>query len=112
MLGHKVSLGKFKKIEIISSNFSDHNAMRLKISYKEKNYKKHKHVEDKQYTIKQPMDHWRNQRENKKILGDKWKWKHGNPKPIGHTKSRSKREVYSNTILPQETRKKKSQKIT
>ena len=24
MLGHKVSLGKFKKIEIISSIFSDH----------------------------------------------------------------------------------------
>ena len=64
MLGHEVSLGKFKKIEIISSNFSDHNAMRLKISYKEKNYKKHNHIEDKQYTIKQPMDHWRNQREN------------------------------------------------
>ena len=36
ILGHKVSFGKFKKIEIISSNFSDHNAMRLKISYKEK----------------------------------------------------------------------------
>ena len=29
MLGHKASLGKFKKIEIISSNFSDHNAVRL-----------------------------------------------------------------------------------
>ena len=31
MLGHKSSLGKFKKIEIISSIFSDHNAMRLEI---------------------------------------------------------------------------------
>ena len=29
ILGHKSSLGKFKKIEIISSIFSDHNAMRL-----------------------------------------------------------------------------------
>ena len=37
MLGHKVSLGKFKKIEIISSIFSDHNAMRLEINYKKKN---------------------------------------------------------------------------
>ena len=26
-----------------------------------------------------------------------------NPKPMGHSKSSSKREVYSNTILPQET---------
>ena len=29
MLGHKVSFGKFKKIEIVSGIFSDHNAMRL-----------------------------------------------------------------------------------
>ena len=34
MLGHKVSLAKFKKIEIISSIFSDHIAMILKVSYK------------------------------------------------------------------------------
>ena len=36
MLGHKATLGKFKKIEIISSIFSDHNAMRLDINYKKK----------------------------------------------------------------------------
>ena len=30
--------------------------------------------------------------------------KHGNSKPMGCSKSSSKREVYSNTILPQETR--------
>ena len=36
ILGHKSSLGKFKKIEIISSIFSDHNAMRLEIRYREK----------------------------------------------------------------------------
>ena len=29
ILGHKSSLGKFKKIEIVSSIFSDHNAVRL-----------------------------------------------------------------------------------
>ena len=29
MLGHKSSLSKFKKIEIVSSIFSDHNTMRL-----------------------------------------------------------------------------------
>ena len=40
ILGHKSSLGKFKKIEIISSIFSDHNAMRLEINYREKNVKK------------------------------------------------------------------------
>ena len=31
--------------------------------------------------------------------------KHGNPKSMGCSKSSSKREVYGNTILPQETRK-------
>ena len=36
ILGHKSNLSKFKKIEIISSIFSDHNVMRLDISYKEK----------------------------------------------------------------------------
>ena len=35
-MGHKSSLSKFKKIEIISSIFSDHNAMRLDINYKKK----------------------------------------------------------------------------
>ena len=34
MLGHKPSIGKFNKIEIIWSFFSDHNAMRLEVNYK------------------------------------------------------------------------------
>ena len=32
ILGHKSNLSKFKKIEIISSIFSNHNAMRLDIN--------------------------------------------------------------------------------
>ena len=39
ILGHKTSLGKFKKIEIVSSIFSNHNAMRLDINYKKKSVK-------------------------------------------------------------------------
>ena len=39
MMGHKSRLGKFKKIEIISSNFSDHNATRLDINYRKKSVK-------------------------------------------------------------------------
>ena len=34
ILGQKSRLGKFKKTEIISSIFSDHNFMRLEINYK------------------------------------------------------------------------------
>ena len=34
ILGHKLNLSKFEKIEIISSIFSDQNAVRLDINYK------------------------------------------------------------------------------
>ena len=36
ILGHKSSLGKFKKLEIVSSVFSDHNVIRLIINYRKK----------------------------------------------------------------------------
>ena len=36
ILVHKSSLSKFKKTEIISSIFSDHNAMRLEMNYRKK----------------------------------------------------------------------------
>ena len=39
ILGHKSSLGKFKKIEIIPSIFSDHNAVRLDLNYRRKTTK-------------------------------------------------------------------------
>ena len=52
ILGHRSSLGKFKKTELISSIFSDHNALRLDINYRERNCKKYKHMEAKQYTTK------------------------------------------------------------
>ena len=39
ILGHKSSLGKFKKIEIIPSIFSDHNALRLDLNYRRKTIK-------------------------------------------------------------------------
>ena len=39
ILGRKSNLSKFKKMEITSSIFSDHNTMRLDINYKEKTVK-------------------------------------------------------------------------
>ena len=39
ILGHKSSFGKFKKIEIISSIFSNQNTMRLDINYRKKSAK-------------------------------------------------------------------------
>ena len=62
ILGHKSSLSKFKKTEIISSIFSDHNAMRLDINYRKQQQqqqqqqqnqqKNHKLGEIKQYITK------------------------------------------------------------
>ena len=39
ILGHKSNFSKFKKMEIVSSIFSDDNAMRLDINYKKKTAK-------------------------------------------------------------------------
>ena len=39
ILGHKSNLDKFKKIEIIPTIFSDHNALRLDLNYRRKTIK-------------------------------------------------------------------------
>ena len=52
ILGLKSNLSKFKKIEIMSRIYSDHNTMRLDTNYKKKNCKKHKHMEIKQHVSK------------------------------------------------------------
>ena len=39
ILGHKSSLGKFKKNEIIPSIFSDHKAVRLDVNYRRRTIK-------------------------------------------------------------------------
>ena len=43
MIGHKTSLKKFKKIEIISSIFSDHEGLKLETNLKEKTPNTEKH---------------------------------------------------------------------
>ena len=62
-------------------------------------------MEIKQYVSKEAISYWRNQKGNQNISRNTWQWKHNKTKPMGCSKSRSKSEVYSNTILPQETRK-------
>ena len=63
MLGPKANLGKLKKTETISSIYSDHNT-KTRNKQGKKTVKKHKHVPGEQYVTEQPIDHWRNQREN------------------------------------------------
>ena len=61
-------------------------------------------METKQHATKKPVGQQWIQRGNLKIPKNKWQWKHNDPKPMGWSKCSYKREVYSNTILPQETR--------
>ena len=59
ILGDKSSFRKFKKIEIVSSILSGHNAMRLKINYKKKKTFKNtgtQRLKDAKY----PSNHCRN----------------------------------------------------
>ena len=45
MIGYKASLNKVKKIEIISSIFSDHKGLKLETNLKEKKTQTHKLME-------------------------------------------------------------------
>ena len=47
------------------------------------------------------MENWWNKKGKLKLPRDKWKLKNCNLKPMGHSKSSFKREVYSNKVLPQ-----------
>ena len=62
-------------------------------------------MEIKQHVSKLPTGFWRNQKGNLKSSRNKWQWEYDNSKPMGCSKSNSKREVYSNAVLPQETEK-------
>ena len=111
VLGHKSSLSKFKKIEIISSIFSDHNAMRLDINYKGKKMVKNTNtwrLNNMFLNNQQVTDE--SKKEIKKFLET-----NDNENTITQSlwdteKSSSKKEVYSNTILSQETRKTSNRK--
>ena len=52
MIGHKTSLNKFKKFEIISRIFSNHKALKLETNLKEKNPQTLKLMESEQDSIK------------------------------------------------------------
>ena len=111
ILGHKSNLSKFKKIEIIPSIFSDHNAMRLDINYKKKTVRNtntwglNNTFLNNQQVTEEIKTFLEKIIEIKKFSRNKWQWKHDNSKTMGYSKSNSKREVYRNTILPQKTRK-------
>ena len=55
MLGHKISLNKLKRVEIISS-ISQSQPYETKNQLQEEKWEKHKHTETKQHATKKLMD--------------------------------------------------------
>ena len=66
----KRALVNLRKLKLYQASFRS-QCYEIRNQLQEKNGKKQKHVEAKQYVTKQPMDHWRNQRGNHKICRDK-----------------------------------------
>ena len=97
------SLNKFKKTEVITSIFSNHNGMKLEINYRKKTGKT-TNTWRLNYMILKIRSMKKSKRKSKNIW-DLWKWKHNFLKSIGHSKSCFKRDVHNDTGSPQETRK-------
>ena len=105
ILGHKSSLDKFKKIEIIPSIFSDHNAVRLDVNYRRKTIK-NSNIWRLNNTLVNNQQITEEIKKEIKICIEMNENENNNPKPVGHCKSSVKGKVHSNTGIPQETRKK------
>ena len=103
ILGCKSNLSKLKKIEIISSIFSDHNAMRLDINYKKKALRNTNTWRLSNMFLNNQQVTEEIKREIKKFLETNDS-ENNNLKPMGCSKSSPKREVYRNMILPKDTR--------
>ena len=111
MLGHITSLNKFKKIEIISSIFSDHNVMKLEINHK-KNIEKHA----KSWKLNNILlkNEWVNNEfkvKIKKYLETSENEDTTIKKSVGHKESNPKREIHSITGLSEKTRKSSSKQF-
>ena len=102
ILGQKSSLGKFKKIEIIPSIFSDHNAVRLDLNYRRKTIKN-----SKIWRLNNTLLNNQQITEEIKICIEMSENKNATTQNLQDTvKSTAKGKVHSNTGIPQETRKK------
>ena len=104
ILGHKSNLSKFKKISIVSSIFSNHNTVRLDMNYN-KNTAKNTNTWRLNNTFLNNQQVTKEIKREIKTFLETNDNENNNLKPMGCSKSSPKRQVYSSTILPQETRK-------
>ena len=81
ILGHKSTLNKYKRIEIIPYIFSDHNTMKLKINHREKFGKTTKTWRFKNILLKNEWAHQEIKEKNKKYMKANEKTQH--PKTSG-----------------------------
>ena len=95
ILGHKSSLGKFKKTEIILSIFSDHNAVRLDLNYRRKTIK-NSNIWRLNNTLLNNQQITEEIFKKSKYALKRMKMKTQNPKPVEHCKNSAKGKVHRN----------------
>ena len=88
ILGHKWNLSKFKKIEIISSIFSDHNAMRLDINDKKQTIRNTNTWRLNNMFLNNQQVTGETKREIKKVSRNKWQCKTQQLKTYGMQQKR------------------------
>ena len=71
ILGHRNSLNKYKRVEIIPTIFSDHNALKLEINCKKENCKNHKYMEIKQHATEKYPGQERKKKRDQEIHRNK-----------------------------------------
>ena len=109
MLGHKTSLNKFKKIEIMSSIFSDHNAMKLEINRKRNTEKYTKTWKLNNMLLNNEWVNNEIKEEIKRYLETNENEDSTIQKSVGHWESNNEREIHSITGLSQTKQNKTKQ---
>ena len=103
-IGHKISLNKFKKMEIISSIFSDNRGLRVDTNRKGKNPKHSKSWRLKSMLLNNEWVKYEIKEEIKKFLETNENKLTTTQNLMGHSKGIPEREAYTDTGLPKKNR--------
>ena len=106
ILAINLALVNSKKLKSFQAFFSYHNAVRLGLNYRRNTVKNSNICRLNNTLLNNQQITEEIKKKNQNLHRNEWKWKHYNPKPVGHCKSNPKEKVLSNTGIPQETRKK------